>query len=298
MRQDNTSLQLLQILMDRANQDAAARLRLREWKNKVIRWDVEGDTFYWEIDRGRIHLSGPKETDFILRGTRDALELLALKQSPLFLALWASGRIQFDGAFADAFRLGYVFLGDKRSRRVVFLAHCFLNMNTRFPEGADFEGAHTPLVDLLLKSGVGIVQMPCPEFQCLGLEKSAWGAFPEKEMRGCFRKVAEGVVDQIERYLELGYEIPGIIGMNPSPSCGVEESKGKETMLGLSRDTSEKKEPGVFIEELQDLLRVRGIEPPPVFGIRRTLPGETVLDQRIREVERRIRRPEKDQTPA
>jgi hypothetical protein len=46
--------------------------------------------------------------------------------------------------------------------------------------------------------------------------------------------------------------------MDPSPSCGVNAAKGKGTMLGSSRDTSEKPESGIFIEELQKLLQQEG----------------------------------------
>ena len=88
-------------------------------------------------------------------------------------------------------------------------------------------------------------------------------------------------MDQIEAYLALGYEISGIIGMNPSPSCGVEVSKGKGTMLGLDRDTSEVEESGVFIEELMRLAEQRGLQDLPFFGIRRILPGEEGIDSRI-----------------
>jgi predicted secreted protein len=289
MIQDDTARGLLQRLADRANQDPAARLRLEGW-NRVIRWTIGGETAHWRVEGARIRSCDPADADLVLRGSREILERVALGGYPLFLALWASGQMQFDGSFADAYRLGYVFLGDKRGRRVVFLAHCFLNMNTRFPGGADFEGANVPLVDLLLETGIGIVQMPCPEFLCLGLEKGQWAALPADEMRARFRQVAEGVAEQILRYREFGYDIVGIIGMNPSPSCGVEESKGKETMLGISRDTSEAKEPGLFIEELQSLLRGRGVEPPPVFGVRRTLPGEAGLEERLSAVAERLGR--------
>ena len=111
-------------------------------------------------------------------------------------------------------------------------------------------------MNTLLKHDLGIIQMPCPEFLCLGLEKKKkYGEVPEAEPRDCFREIGAGVVDQIEAYLGLGYEIAGIIGMNPSPSCGVEYGSRKEkgTMLGLDRDTSEKEESGVFIEEMMKL---------------------------------------------
>ena len=82
-------------------------------------------------------------------------------------------------------------------------------------------------------------------------------------------------------HLKLGYEISGIIGMNPSPSCGVEVSKGKGTMLGLDRDTSEIEEPGVFIEEMMRLAEQRSLQDLPFFGIRRILPGEEGIESRI-----------------
>ena len=134
----------------------------------------------------------------------------------------------------------------------------------------------------LAQHDLGIIQMPCPEFLCVGLEKELYGEIPESELRDCFRNLASGVVDQIEAYLRLGYEIAGIIGMDPSPSCGVSASKGKGTMLGLDRDTSEKEEAGVFIEELMTLAVQRGIVKLPFFGIRRVLPGEDGIDGQIR----------------
>jgi predicted secreted protein len=147
-----------------------------------------------------------------------------------------------------------------------------------------------PLVQTVLESGVGIIQMPCPEFLCLGLEKGLYGKMSEADMRACFRQVALTVIDQAEAYLADGYEILGIIGMNPSPSCGVEVTKGKGTMLGIDRDTSEKESSGVFIEELQKLARERRMNRLPFFGVRRMLPGEGGLEERLEDVKRRLQR--------
>ncbi len=277
----------LRTLVVRANQDRSGRRhpRAEPW---TIRWDIDGGTYFMKIGDGGVALTAPGESRFTLRCSRDVLGRLARRELPFFLALWVTGDVQFDGEFSDAFRLGYLFLGDKRNRRVVFLAHCFLNMNTRFPEGAEFPGANIPLVELLLHHEVGIVQMPCPEFLCLGLEKTGWAVGSDAAIRGAFRRVAETVADQVEAYQACGCTILGIIGMNPSPSCGVEVSKGKGTMLGLDRDTSEKAESGVFIEELARLLRERGLPLPPVFGVRRTLPGEGGLEGQLRHVRERL----------
>jgi len=272
--------QLLLQLLERVNQQTETPLRLADW-SKSIKWVVDGEAFFWEVRAGNLHQGDAIEADIILNCTQDTLRKVADRSLPLFIAIWATGDIQFQGSFADAYRLGYLFLDDARKRKVVFLSHCFLNINTRFPQGCAFAGENVPVINTLLKYDLGIIQMPCPEFLCMGLEKERYGEIPASELRDCFRNIAVGVMDQIEAYLKLGYEIVGIIGMNPSPSCGVEASKGKGTMLGSDRDTSEKEESGVFIEELMGLAEQRGIQDLPFFGIRRLLPGEEGIDSRI-----------------
>jgi predicted secreted protein len=272
--------QLLLKLLERVNRQTETPLRLADW-SKSIQWVVGGEHFYWEVRAGSLHQVDTLEADIVLNCTQDTLRKVSDRRLPLFIAIWVTGDIQFQGSFADAYRLGYLFLDDSRKRKVVFLTHCFLNINTRFPQGCAFAGANVPVINTLLKHDLGIIQMPCPEFLCMGLEKELYGEIPESELRDCFRNIAAGVVYQIQAYLKLGFEISGIIGMNPSPSCGIEVSKGKGTMLGLDRDTSEKEEPGVFIEELIGLAEQRGIQDLPFFGIRRILPVEASLESGI-----------------
>ena len=272
--------QLLLTLLERVNRQPETPFRLADW-SKSIKWIVDGEAFLWEVRSGYLCQVDTTAADIILNCTQDTLGKVVDRRLPLFIAIWVTGDIQFQGSFADAYRLGYLFLDDARKRKVVFLTHCFLNINTRFPQGCAFAGANIPVINTLLKYDLGVIQMPCPEFLCLGLEKEMYGEIHASELRDCFRNIAVGVVDQIEAYLKLGYEISGIIGMNPSPSCGVEVSKGKGTMLGLDRDTSEVEEPGVFIEELMELAKQRGIQDLPFFGIRRLLPGEEGIDSRI-----------------
>ena len=285
-----SSSELIEQMMRKANERKDARLRLENW-NRIIKWDVEGDQIFWKTDKGMITVSLPQEPQITIACGKQTLRKIVSEELPFFLALWATGDLQFKGSFSDAHRLGYIFLSkknDKRKRRVVFLAHCFLNTNTRFPEGSAFAGANSPLIETLLQKEVGIIQMPCPEFLCLGLEKELAGELPESEIRACFRKHAEYVVDQIQQYLALGYEIPGIIGMNPSPSCGVEVTKGKGKFLGLDEDTSEKEDSGVFIEELKNAAKQRGLPQLPIFGIRRILTGESGMEERLRVLDERL----------
>ncbi|MBW1697670.1 MAG: hypothetical protein JRH18_12525 [Deltaproteobacteria bacterium] len=287
MNQKTASTDLLECLRHMANQRITASRKKHNWQ-RIIRWKVDGITSFWKATPSGIQNSEPEQPQIVLRCTRRTLEKIVRRELPFFIAIWATGDLQYQGSFSDAMRLGYIFLTDNRGRRVVFLAHCFLNTNTRFPGGCAFEGATVPLIETLLNSGLGIVQMPCPEFLCLGLEKEKFGELSESELRACFRKLAEDVVRQIAAYVECGHEVAGIIGMNPSPSCGVEITKGKGTMLGKDRDASEKDGSGVFIEELKSIAAERGLADLPFFGVRRILPGEGGIKQRLEAVQRRL----------
>jgi predicted secreted protein/putative sterol carrier protein len=280
MNTQGNALHLLAAMLEKANANDLTPIRLQGWR-KSIAWQIDGSAYYWVSDGSRFQASAPVQADLVLKCSEATLRQVAEGFLPFFIAIWGTGAITFEGSFADAYRLGYVFLSDKRARKIIFISHCWLNINTRFPEGCAFEGANVPLIKFLLDSGLGIIQMPCPEYECLGLEKWQYGELKGNNLRACFRKRAQSVVDQIKDYRAMGFEIVGVLGMNPSPSCGVGVAKGKGTLLGTSRDTSEQPESGLFIEEMQQLLAAESIQDIRFFAIRRTLVGETDLDSKI-----------------
>jgi len=162
---------------------------------------------------------------------------------------------------------------DIRSRKVVLVAHCFLNQNAISDGTADFPGAAVEVVQSLLRAGVGIVQLPCPELSCLGLDRGdpAGGDRPVVEENTRIREgdgppaparllatLVEQVVHAVEEYRKHGFAVLGILGSNRSPSCGVETT---------SRDGREIPGQGVFLEALQKALVQRG-GPLPMLGIK------------------------------
>ena len=60
---------------------------------------------------------------------------------------------------------------DGRSRRVIFLAHCLLNQNAISDGTAEVPAAHREILQAALDAQAGVVQMPCPELCCLGLDR-------------------------------------------------------------------------------------------------------------------------------
>lgn len=162
---------------------------------------------------------------------------------------------------------------DARSRKVVFVSHCILNQNAISDGTADFSAANRAIVSLLLEHDVGIVQMPCPELLCLGLDRGdvrgggrpvvventrIRGALQTPEAARKLRPLVEQVVYQMEQYQQNGFLVLGVVGINRSPSCGIETTSAHDREVdGM----------GVFMAALKAELDARG-NPLPMIGIK------------------------------
>ena len=131
-------------------------------------------------------------------------------------------------------------LADERGRRVVFLSHCLLNQNVRYPGGAVTSAGLCEVVDGYLHDGIGVYQMPCPEQRVWGgvrkrLILPAFGSggtrraalirllFPLfKAYTGWrYRRMAARVAADARSYAGADMAIMAIVGVGGSPSCGV-----------------------------------------------------------------------------
>ena len=157
---------------------------------------------------------------------------------------------------------------DGRSKRVIFLAHCLLNQNAISDGTAVYPAAFQELVQLLLDHEVGIVQMPCPELCCLGLD---WGDVHGAErpvveentrIRRAMEKdgprqkreaLADLVAEQVQEYHKHGFQVLGIVGANRSPNCGV------ETTADFDREVEGR---GAFMDAITQRLEAAGISVP------------------------------------
>ena len=178
---------------------------------------------------------------------------------------------------------------DARSKSVLFVAHCILNQNSISDGTATYPASVKEIVELADASQVGIVQMPCPELLCLGLDRgnADGSASPVVEENTRIRKVmsrgpaaaklkplVRQLVFQIVEYRKYGFDVRGIVGINRSPSCGVETT---------SDNNQEVEGEGVFIAALRHELERNGItiamvgikahEPEKAVAAVRTLLG-------------------------
>jgi len=154
---------------------------------------------------------------------------------------------------------------DLRSRRVVIIAHCLLNQNSISDGTADFPSQFKKIIELLMDNEIGIIQLPCPELQCLGLDRqNCKGAQTDvliensrirklintKEHIEVLEGKATEIIQQVNEYNKFGFDVVGVIGVNRSPCCGVETTSiNGEELAGK----------GIFMEVLSDLLLTHNI---------------------------------------
>ena len=157
---------------------------------------------------------------------------------------------------------------DGRSKKVIFLAHCLLNQNAISDGTAVCPAAFGELIQLLLDREVGVVQMPCPELCCLGLDRGdVHGADrPVVEENTRIRRamekdgprqkreaLADLVAEQVQEYHKHGFQVLGIVGANRSPNCGV------ETTSDFDREVEGR---GAFMDAIAQRLEAAGISVP------------------------------------
>jgi predicted secreted protein len=170
---------------------------------------------------------------------------------------------------------------DARNKTVVCVAHCILNQNSISDGTAAYPGVIKEIMDLLCTSHVGIVQMPCPELLCLGLDRGNidGSTYPIVEentrirkmmgRRSAARKIEQMVQDlvfQILEYRKYGFHVLGIVGVDRSPSCGVDTT---------SKNNREVEGEGVFIEALRKELQKNRINID-IVGIKPSEPEKAV----------------------
>ena len=179
---------------------------------------------------------------------------------------------------------------DGRSQKVAFLAHCLLNQNA-ISDGTAVRPAGFPeMLSYLLEHGVGIVQLPCPELLCLGLDRGdppgaerpvvventrIRRAMAQAEPSRRLAQLVEDTMTQLLEYRRYGFQVVGILGANRSPCCGVDTT---------SQDDQEVPGMGVFLEALSRRLEEVGWKIPMV-GFRGT-------DDAVETVQRLLERAE------
>lgn len=141
-----------------------------------------------------------------------------------------------------------------RSNKVVLVSHCVLNQNAVVHPLARSSGPFKTIVEMLMDHGFGIVQLSCPEILMYGMDrlpmtKSEYNT-PDYEV--LCSKLAERDFELIQRFLDGGITVAGIIGIDQSPSCSQIKDEG-HFMTALNHYDSLKPLPRIDIPESYEL---------------------------------------------
>jgi predicted secreted protein len=157
---------------------------------------------------------------------------------------------------------------DERSRKIALVAHCIMNQNSRATGLSKRPSIITEIVEFLVHNEIGVIQMPCPELPYAGLVRppQTRDQYDNVVFRRCCRKIAEELANQVHEYETCGIKLKLVIGIDGSPSCGVNETS-KENTRKNKPGHKRVKGSGILIEELCSALSERRISVP-FYGIR------------------------------
>lgn len=166
-------------------------------------------------------------------------------------------------------------------KKIIAAAHCILNpcakVASHDPQLEKEAALRQKLLQLLLTKEISILQLPCPEFSMYGPRR--WGHVKEQFENPFYRKRAcellSESLDNLAAYSEEpnAFQIIGIIGIDGSPSCGINKTCSSKRWFGefssritpLADDLQTVEvinEKGVFMEVLQDELAKRKMDIP------------------------------------
>lgn len=156
---------------------------------------------------------------------------------------------------------------DKRSGQIVVVSHCILNVHSLEDNLAIYPGLEQEVIELLIRKGVGIYQIPCPEIELSGIFRKALPKEPYEhpKIRNVYRKLADNIAQNLRLYTKKGYKIPAVLGAEGSPTCGIDFiGRWKKNIKGkkeFPRDIEFVPGRGVFMEEFKTSLDKINIHP-------------------------------------
>ncbi|HEX2980695.1 MAG TPA: hypothetical protein VHO48_10570 [Anaerolineaceae bacterium] len=162
---------------------------------------------------------------------------------------------------------------DKRSMVVVPACHCLLNQNAKLEGIAGWPGMIHEIMKLLMDRGVGVLQIPCPEmiYEGIGRFDKSVEQYDCAAFREVCAKISRELFDQVENYIQWGYQVPVIIAIDGSPSCGYNLTQSAPEWRGevAGKDWQKVRyiqRPGIMMEYFKLELENRNLQIP-VLGI-------------------------------
>lgn len=163
-------------------------------------------------------------------------------------------------------------------KKIIFVSHCILNTASKVvlynQDEIDAEEAlRLKFMRKVIENGVQVIQLPCAEFTLYGAKR--WGhvsdQFDNIFFRNHCRQILTPIINQLIEYLDNPefFEVLGIIGIDGSPSCGVDYTcqanwyGSFESRQGLQETLDTCKmvnKPGIFMDVLKQMLKENNLD--------------------------------------
>ncbi|MEM2287306.1 MAG: 2-thiouracil desulfurase family protein, partial [Thermoproteota archaeon] len=142
-------------------------------------------------------------------------------------------------------------------RKILLVSHCIINPHSKargLARREKIEASRMFLEELLKDPDLGIVQLQCPEmlYAGLGRRPASRSLYDNPDFKKVCREIAEQVVKLVKEYEKEGVKTIAYIGVEGSPSCGVQWTHFK--------DDKAEKGTGVFTEVLSEVMSNSGIQ--------------------------------------
>ena len=149
-----------------------------------------------------------------------------------------------------------------RSKKYVIVPFCLMAQGIRAQGIArKFSSTIKPIIDLLIEHDINIIQMRCPELYFDGFIRQPCGknCYDNNRNRIICQEVAGKEVELMKMLRDHDHKILAVLGINFSPSCAVDYVSG--------RPPHRKRGKGIYIEELNKVMRREGILNIPFIGV-------------------------------
>lgn len=125
-------------------------------------------------------------------------------------------------------------------KKVIVLSHCILNSFCELDEPSN-KKLYDQFVVSLIKGGIGILQLPCPELSFQGLNRKSITAQDVKaeEYRVFCREILESTIRDLKEYHRNSIDVVKLVGIETSPSCSALDTESimmKELVSLMERE--------------------------------------------------------------
>lgn len=169
-------------------------------------------------------------------------------------------------------------------KKIILVSHCILNTASKVDKSRAIdetpeERLRKKFLSKAIQCGIQIIQLPCPEYKLYGNKR--WGhtkdQFDHPHFHQQCRQMLEPFIQDLKNYIQEKekYEVLAIIGIDGSPSCGVNFTcRGQwggemmsnthlyETLSTIYRAS----ESGVMIDVFSAMLKDANISVP-IYGL-------------------------------